>query len=114
MRWVLGDAASAEGEQAAHRLAAELGVPAPIGRALWARGIRDATAAERFLRPALADLFDPFLMKGATAAVERLRQALEQREPICVYGDYDVDGVTSTALLVSVLRRFAACAPGAA
>jgi single-stranded-DNA-specific exonuclease len=109
----LGEAASPSGEEAADRLAAELGVLPVLGRALWARGLRTPADAERFLRPALADLFDPFLMKGASAAVDRLQRALREREPICIYGDYDVDGVTSTALLVSTLRRFAACAPGA-
>ena len=110
MRWVLGQAAEAEGERAGEQLAAALGVLPAVGRALWARGFRSAEEAGRFLSPRLADLFDPFLMKGAAVAVERLQRALEAREQICVYGDYDVDGVTSTALLVSVLRRLAACA----
>jgi single-stranded-DNA-specific exonuclease len=48
---------------------------------------------------------DPFGLKGIDAAVARLQRALAQREQICVYGDYDVDGVTSTALLVGTLRK---------
>ena len=85
-----------------------------MGRALWARGLRDAASARRFLEPRLDQLPDPFGLKGIEAAVGRIGRALLTREPICVYGDYDVDGVTSTALLVSVLRELAACAPGAA
>jgi single-stranded-DNA-specific exonuclease len=81
--------------------------------ALWARGVRGAEAAHRFLEPRLDQLPDPSGLKGIDAAVARLQRALELREAICVYGDYDVDGVTSTALLVSVLRKLAACAPGA-
>lgn len=112
MRWILGEAAADPAAEAAARLAAALGVRAATGRALWARGHRDLEAAARFLEPRLDALPDPFGLKGIEAAVERLARALEGREAICIYGDYDVDGVTSTALLVSVLRKLAACAPG--
>jgi single-stranded-DNA-specific exonuclease len=71
-------------------------------------GLGDDAEAARFLRPALAELNDPFLLHNLEAAVARLRAALEAREQIVVLGDYDVDGVSSTALLVSVLRRFGA------
>ena len=114
MRWALGEAAANEAHQPAARLAASLGLLPAVGRALWARGLRDAAAAERFLSPRLDQLPDPFGLKGIDAAVARMKRALEEREPLCVYGDYDVDGVTSTALLVSTLRKLAACAPGAA
>ena len=112
MRWILNDAATPAGQTDGDAFGQSLSVLPAIGRALWARGIRDPAAADRYLNPKLADLFDPFLMKGAAVAVERLQRALVDREPICVYGDYDVDGVTSTALLVSMLRKFAAFAPG--
>ena len=101
MRWVVGEDAREEGG----RLAALLGVLPPVGRVLWARGQRDAAAAQRFLEPRLDQLPDPFGLKGIEAAVQRLQKALREREAISVYGDYDVDGVTSTALLVSVLRK---------
>jgi single-stranded-DNA-specific exonuclease len=64
----------------------------------------DATAG--FLQPILAGLKDPFLLPNLEAAATRIRQAIARREDIVVLGDYDVDGVSSTALLVSVLRRF--------
>jgi single-stranded-DNA-specific exonuclease len=72
---------------------------------LLARGGR-ADSAETFLRPALAGLADPFLLPQVSAAADRLRAAIAARERIMVLGDYDVDGVTSTALIVTVLRRF--------
>src|SRR5260221_8809644 len=106
MRWALGPGTEEEATRGGARLAAELGVPPPVGRILWARGQRDAAAAQRFLEPRLDQLPDPFGLKGIDAAVARLQRALAQREQICVYGDYDVDGVTSTALLVSTLRKF--------
>src|SRR5438094_2945804 len=112
MRWSPGEAATAAGAEQGSRLAAELGLLPAMGRALWARGVRDAEAAHRFLEPRLEELPDPFGLKGIDAAVARVQRALETREAGCVYGDYDVDGVTSTALLVSVLRKLAACAPG--
>ena len=112
MRWSPGEAATAAGAEQGSRLASELGLLPAVGRALWARGLRDAEEAQRFLEPSLEHLPDPFALKGIDAAVARLSRALEARETVCVYGDYDVDGVTSTALLVSVLRAFADFAPG--
>jgi single-stranded-DNA-specific exonuclease len=69
-------------------------------------GLKETVAAEQFLRPALAGLHDPFLLFNLDAAVARLRRAIERHETLVVLGDYDVDGVSSTAFLVSVLRRF--------
>jgi len=101
MRWIKrgGD------DGAWELLARELGLHPVAARVLAARGVRDVTAAERFLRPRLTDLPDPSLMLGMSAAVERLLAALERRERVTVYGDYDVDGVTSTTLLVGFLRQ---------
>ena len=105
MRWAMGDGTGSEATEQGARLAAAVGVPAPVGRILWARGYRDAAAVQRFLEPKLDQLPDPFGLKGIEPAVERIRRALAAGEKISVYGDYDVDGVTSTALLVSVLRK---------
>lgn len=66
---------------------------------LSARGITDARQAAEFLSPSLSSLGDPFAMAGLDAAVSRITAALRHDEPIAVYGDYDVDGVSSTALL---------------
>src|SRR5438105_1911173 len=105
MRWQFGEGTGREAVQHGASLASLLGLPAAAGRVLWARGYREPAQAERFLEPRLDHLPNPFDLKGIEAAVSRLQRALAQGEAICVYGDYDVDGVTSTALLVSVLRK---------
>jgi single-stranded-DNA-specific exonuclease len=80
-------------------LAAAVSVTLPAARVLYARGYRDPEQARRFLAPSLADLHDPFLLRSMDAAVARLRRAIEQREPILLYGDYDVDGTTAIVVL---------------
>src|SRR5882724_8633575 len=105
MRWQLGEGTGRDAVQQGARLASVLGIPAPVGRVLWARGYREPSQAERFLEPRFEHLPNPFELKGIEVAVSRLQSALAQGEHVCVYGDYDVDGVTSTALLVSVLRK---------
>ncbi|HEY4883349.1 MAG TPA: single-stranded-DNA-specific exonuclease RecJ [Myxococcales bacterium] len=105
MRWQFGEGTGRDAVQQGARLASVLGIPAPVGRVLWARGYREPSQAERFLEPRFEHLPNPFELKGIEAAVSRLQRALAQGERVCVYGDYDVDGVTSTALLVSVLRK---------
>ena len=75
-----------------------------IARILAARGISSPDDAARFLAPSLSALHDPSLLRGMETAVARLRAARRNRETVCIYGDYDVDGITGTALLVSFLR----------
>ena len=70
------------------------------------RGIDSYEAARKFFRPTLEDLHDPFLMKDMDKAVERLHLAIGQNERILIYGDYDVDGTTSVALVYSFLKHF--------
>ncbi len=69
------------------------------------RGFKDAESIKAFLSPSLENLHDPFLMPDMKKAVERIMTALGDGETVLVYGDYDADGITSTALLVSALRR---------
>ena len=69
------------------------------------RGITDPDQAKKFLAPALSDLPDPFLMKDAKIAALRILQAIRRREKISLFGDYDVDGITATALLLLFLRE---------
>jgi single-stranded-DNA-specific exonuclease len=88
----------------AARLSRELGLDPLAARVLACRGLSDPADVGRFLDPKLADLPDPFLMSGMERAVGRLARALEAGERIALYGDYDVDGVTSTALLAGFLR----------
>jgi single-stranded-DNA-specific exonuclease len=73
---------------------------------LLQRGIANYESAKSFFRPDLADLHDPFLMKGMEKAVLRLKQAVDSDEKILIYGDYDVDGTTAVALVYSYLRKF--------
>lgn len=86
------------------RLARELAVAPLLARLLVNRGAADGDGARRFLSSTLADIRDPFLLKGMEEAVARLAVARRSGETVCVWGDYDVDGVTATALLVSFLR----------
>jgi single-stranded-DNA-specific exonuclease len=95
--------ARADGAEAV-RLADALGLHPLAARVLAARGLADPGAARSFLATRLQDLPDPFSMKGMDAAVARLVRAIEGGERIACYGDYDVDGVTSTALLAGFLR----------
>ncbi|MCE5197493.1 MAG: single-stranded-DNA-specific exonuclease RecJ [Armatimonadota bacterium] len=95
-------------DEAAERLANEIGMPGIIGRLLVNRGITTAAEAARFLNPSLSHLHDPYLLPDLDAGVDRLAAALKTGERICVHGDYDVDGVTSTALLVRALRALKA------
>lgn len=68
-------------------------------RVLWTRGIRDEEEARRFLHPSIGHLHDPFLLRDMESAVARLKAAIEGRERILLYGDYDVDGTTSIVIL---------------
>jgi single-stranded-DNA-specific exonuclease len=86
------------------RLAEALRLHPVAARVLAGRGLADPADAEAFLASRLSELPDPFTMKGMDAAVSRLVQAVEAGERIACYGDYDVDGVTSTALLCGFLR----------
>lgn len=70
------------------------------------RGITDFDGAKNFFRPSLEQLHNPFLMKGMESAVTRLKRAIDSQEKILIYGDYDVDGTTSVALVYSYLRKF--------
>jgi single-stranded-DNA-specific exonuclease len=97
-------AGTAEGEAQAAALVRALGLHPLAARVLAARGHGAPEAASRFLDASLSSLPDPFAMKDMDRAVERIRRALEAGERIACYGDYDVDGVTSTALLAGFLR----------
>ncbi len=86
-------------------LGKELKVEKSIAFLLAQRGIKTFEQAKKFFRPTLDDLHDPFLMKDMDLAVARIERAIASRENIMVYGDYDVDGTTSVALLSSFLEK---------
>lgn len=83
----------------------ELGVSPLTALVLLNRGIANADQARRFLFPALSDLPDPLAMKDMEKAVNRISQAIRDKERITLFGDYDVDGITATALLLLFLRE---------
>ncbi len=102
--WLLRDTDPLE----AARFAQAAGVPEPVARLLLARGVTPEAAAA-YLMPRLRDLLpDPSVMADADAAAERIADAVMAGETIAVFGDYDVDGTASTALLVSLLRSLGA------
>ena len=84
-------------------LALELALQPATARVLAGRGLVDPGQVREFLSPALSGMLDPFLLADMEQAVRRLILAWQRQEQICIYGDYDVDGVTATALLVSGL-----------
>ncbi|MGE5607310.1 MAG: single-stranded-DNA-specific exonuclease RecJ [Bacteroidota bacterium] len=86
-------------------LAKQLGVSPLLGQLLVNRGITDLKKASAFLTPDIDQLHDPFLFKEMGQAVDRLEKAVKDQEQVLVYGDYDVDGVTSVALFIRVLGK---------
>ncbi|MCX5807432.1 MAG: single-stranded-DNA-specific exonuclease RecJ [Proteobacteria bacterium] len=78
-----------------------LGVPNILARILVSRGIIDVDGADAFLHPRLDDLSDPFMLPDMEKGVERVIKAITERQKICIYGDYDADGITSTALMIN-------------
>jgi single-stranded-DNA-specific exonuclease len=94
--------------EASRVLTQHLGLSPLAARILSNRGIRTHEEAERFMKPSLSHLHSPFLMKDMDRAVHRVTKAIDAQEKILIYGDYDVDGVTSTAVLVSFLQELGA------
>ena len=105
-KWVVRET---DGPRAAE-LAAQLGVSSIVADLLVGRGYQDSDSAKSFLNPSRDQLHDPFLMRGMPEAVERLVRAVDQQEPVLIYGDYDVDGTTGTAVLLRALRMLGATA----
>ena len=87
------------------KLAKDLGVNHIVAHLLVLRGIENFDDAKLFFRPELKHLHDPFLMKNMQDAVARIEKAIANKEKVLVYGDYDVDGTTSVAMMYSFLKR---------
>lgn len=100
-RWTLKPAS----EQHIQQLITDLRIHPALCRVLAVRGISDYDSAKLFFRPEITHLHDPYLMKGMDKAVQRINDAIEWHERIMVYGDYDVDGTTSVALVYSFLKK---------
>ena len=86
-------------------LSNKVSISTVLAQVLVNRGMKDAGSIKDFLYPSLKKIHDPFLMPDIRAAVDRLRSAIERDETVLVHGDYDADGITSTALLVSTLDK---------
>ncbi len=100
MRWIPRPAEPADITQ----LSQELRIPSLIARLLVARGIREPEQAAAFLSPSLTHMHSPYAMLGMKVAVERLRVAIERKEPVLIYGDYDVDGTTAIVILKTAIE----------
>lgn len=101
-RWIYknaGNPSTVEG------LMSSLGIDRVLATLLVQRGVETFEQAEKFFRPKLEHLYDPFLMKDMKEAVERIDLAIQNGEKILIYGDYDVDGTTAVALVYSFLRK---------
>lgn len=99
-RWIVSPCRTEE----AQFLSRSAEIPPLIAGLLLARGISTAADAEQFLNPRIEQLLDPFSMLGMDRAVERIQQAVTAKEPILIYGDYDVDGTTATVLLKTTIE----------
>ncbi len=94
--------------QAVQQLSSDTGLPETFASLLMCKGLETSKAVHTFLHPQMSDLHNPYAMRGMQTAVHRLRQALRNREPILIYGDYDVDGTIATVLLKVAAERAAA------
>ena len=92
-------------QELVEKIRAEFDLHPLVCQILANRGFTDLDEIDQFLNPALDHLYDPFIMMGMEKAVERLVKALENKEKIVIYGDYDVDGITSISLMVRYLRE---------
>ncbi|HEY7307349.1 MAG TPA: single-stranded-DNA-specific exonuclease RecJ [Bryobacteraceae bacterium] len=99
-RWILSEV----NEGATASLQQNLGIERIVAAVLAGRGYGDPDAARNFLSPKLDALHDPRLMKGVDRAIERLKCAIEKREPVLLYGDYDVDGTCSIVILKKAIE----------
>jgi single-stranded-DNA-specific exonuclease len=103
-RWIVRE----HNTQQVDSLARALNVSPTIAALLISRGCASESSARKFLKPSLDQLHNPYLMKGVSEAVARLLKAIDAGEPILVYGDYDVDGTTGTAVLLRALSLLGA------
>lgn len=103
MRWIIKPKPEPEKIK---QLAQDLNMEELVAMLLIQRGITTYEKAKQFFRPGLSDLHDPFLMKDMDKAVERIEKAIENRENILVFGDYDVDGTTAVSLVSSYLKTY--------
>ena len=103
--WVQGYVPNEDSQAATADIATALGLTQQTAQVLYNRGCRDAASARAFLEQSAEKMHDPFLLKDVDCAVARIRLAIERHERIAIYGDYDVDGVTSVSVLYLFLSQ---------
>ena len=81
-----------------------MGLPLRVAQLMALRGIGNERDANKYLHPSLDDLYDPYMLSDMDKAVRRIREAQEKKQRVCIYGDYDADGVTATSLLLLYFR----------
>ncbi len=104
-RWKIREV---EDDKSLKALADSLNISEVLAKLLFLREIKTFSQAKFFFRPTIESLHNPFLMNGMEAATKRVIRALTENQPICIYGDYDVDGTCSTALLYMFLKELGA------
>ncbi|MCB5294925.1 MAG: single-stranded-DNA-specific exonuclease RecJ [Candidatus Cloacimonadaceae bacterium] len=107
-KWLIPPGLNAEEVRAIQSLSAELKVPELVAELIYRRGLHNMQDIREFFNPDLTHLTDPFLFEDMEVAVKRILKAVENEELITIYGDYDVDGTTATALLYLGLKRIGA------
>ena len=98
-KWIIKNAVTAESSAKAREISSALGINPIIANLLQSRGYDTVEAAKKFIYMVSEVLTDPYKMADMRPAVERIAKAIQNREKITIYGDYDVDGVTSVSLL---------------
>jgi len=105
LKWVIEESFDKE---EISRFAQEIHVSPIIAQILFRRGVKDAAGAQKFFNPTIDRLYDPFLLDDMDKAADRLRKAILADENILIYGDYDVDGITSVSFLHLLLKELGA------
>ena len=107
-RWTTSEPLTDEQKQKVKQISELMKCPEMIAEMLICKGITDPVEIDSFFNPSLDNVFDPFIFKDMKKAVERIIRAINKDEMITIYGDYDVDGTTSTALLYLGLKKVGA------
>ena len=92
-------------DETIEKFANENNISKLLAKVLLNRGFKEKEKVQKFLYPKLEELYDPFLMNDMDVAVQRIIEAYETKEKVTIYGDYDVDGITSISVLKSFLKR---------
>ncbi|HNZ89265.1 MAG TPA: DHH family phosphoesterase, partial [Candidatus Cloacimonas acidaminovorans] len=107
-KWLIPSPPGKEINPEIEKLSAEFKLPRLVAELLYRKGIKTVNSAQEFFKPSMDNLYDPYLFPDMEKAVQRILRAIDSKEKITIYGDYDVDGTTATALLYLGLKRIGA------